>query len=50
MSLSASDSLSTFDHTAKRLDLEPVLAVVRLAGTVLLVLIGMGIPALGINH
>ncbi len=50
MSLSASDSLSTFDQTAKRLDLEPVLATVLLADTALLGLIGMGIPALGIKH
>lgn len=50
MTLSASDSLSTFDQTAKRLDLEPVLATVLLADTALLGLIGMGVPALGIKH
>lgn len=50
MALSASDSLSTFDQTAKRLDLEPVLATVLLADTALLGLIGMGTPALGIKH
>lgn len=50
MALSASDSLGTFDQTAKNLDLEPVLATVLLADTALLGLIGMGTPARGIKH
>lgn len=50
MALSASDSLATFDQTAKALDLEPVLATVLLADTALLGLIGMGTPARGIKH
>lgn len=50
MTLAASDSLSTFDQTAKHLDLESVLAVVLLADTALLGLIGIGTPALGIKH
>lgn len=50
MALSASDSLTTFDQTAKQLDLEPVLATVLLADTALLGLIGMGTPARGIKH
>lgn len=50
MALSASDSLSSFDQTAKQLDLEPVLATVLLADTALLGLVGMGKPALGLKH
>lgn len=50
MALSAADSLTTFDQTAKALDLEPVLAAVLLADTALLGLVGMGSPALGIKH
>lgn len=42
MALSASDSLATFDQTAKKLDLSPVLAAILVRDTALLGEIGMG--------